>query len=97
MNAEFVEYLDKVQRDYLEKEVAESVKDKNEYLEALKSAYDVNEKTEVREAAIGLLKVESVRHGHWIDGGDLLTMKMFYVALSLRSVLVLDYSNTEIL
>ena len=86
VNAEFVEYLDKVQRNYLEKEVAESVKDKDKYFRDLKTAYDVNENEEVREAAIDRLKVESVRHGVWIGHGDLLTMSMFYVALSLRFV-----------
>ena len=86
VNAEFVQYLDNVQRNYLEKEVAESVQDKDKYFKDLKTAYDVNENEEVREAAIDRLKVESVRHGVWIGHGDLLTMSMFYVALSLRFV-----------
>ena len=91
VNAEFVEYLDKVQRNYLEKEVAESVEDKEAYFIDLKTAYNVNAQDEVREAAIDRLMEESVRHGVWIGGGDLLTVKMFYVALSLRYTFVLIF------
>ena len=87
VNAEFVEYLDKIQRNYLEKEVAESVEDKEAYLKDLKTAYNVSAEDDVREASIARLMEESVRHGVWIGGGDLLTMSMFYVALSLRYIL----------
>ena len=88
MNAEFVEYLDKVQKNYLEKEVSESVKNKEEYFKDLRLAYDVNAELEIREAAIARLEVEAIRHGVWVGSGDLLTMKMFYVALSLRFVMI---------
>ena len=84
VNAEFVEYLDKVQRNYLENQVSESVENQEEYFRDLRAAYDVNADLEVREAAIERLEKESIRHGVWVGGGDLLTMKMFYVALSLR-------------
>ena len=87
VNAEFVEYLDKVQRNYLEKQVSESVENQEEYFRDLKVAYDVDSELEAREAAINRLEKESIRHGVWVGGGDLLTMKMFYVALSLRLVL----------
>ena len=87
VNAEFVEYLDKVQRNYLEKEVSESVENKEEYFKDLRLAYDVNAELEIREAAIARLEVEAIRHGVWVGSGDLLTMKMFYVALSLRFVM----------
>ena len=87
VNAEFVEYLDKVQRNYLEKQVSESVENQEEYFRDLKVAYDVDSELEAREPAINRLEKESIRHGVWVGGGDLLTMKMFYVALSLRLVL----------
>ena len=87
VNAEFVEYLDKVQRNYLEKQVSESVENQEEYFRDLKVAYDIDSELEAREAAINRLEKESIRHGVWVGGGDLLTMKMFYVALSLRLVL----------
>ena len=84
VNAEMVEYLDKVQKNYLEKEVSESVENKEEYFKDLKTAYDGNATQVWREAAITRIKKESIRHGVWIGHGDLLTMKMFYVAKSLR-------------
>ena len=87
VNAEFVEYLDKVQRNYLEKQVSESVENQEEYFRDLKVAYDVDSELEAREAAINRLEKESIRHGVWVGGGHLLTMKMFYVALSLGLVL----------
>ena len=93
VNAEFVEYLDKVQKNYLEKEVSESVKNKEEYFKDLRLAYDVNADLEIREAAIARLEMEAIRHGVWVGSGDLLTMKMFYVAVSLRFVLILSITS----
>ena len=79
-----VEYLDKIQKKFLEVEVAESVDKKEEYLADVKLAYDLNSPMDIREGAINRIKKEVLRHGVWIGHGDLLTMKMFYVAKSLR-------------
>ena len=84
VNSEMVEYLDKVQRNFLEFEVAESVDNKAGYLKDLHTAYDVTASFELRDAAINRMKQEVIRHGVWIGHGDLLTVKMFYVAKSLR-------------
>ena len=90
VNSEMVEYLDKVQRQFLEVEVAESAENKEEYLADVKLACNVNATYEIREAAENRIKNEVLKHGVWIGHGDLLTVKMFYVAKSLRLVLI-DY------
>ena len=74
VNAEFVEYLDKVQRNYLEKQVSESVENQEEYFRDLKVAYDVDSELEAREAAINRLEKESIRHGVWVGGGGVSTI-----------------------
>ena len=88
VNAEFVEYLDKVQWRFLVDEVAEGVENKEQYMLDLKHAKDHAITDEVREAAVKRIKEEVIRHGVWIGHGDLLTMKMFYVAKSLRYVIM---------
>ena len=84
VNAEMVQYLDDAQRKFLEVEVAESVDKKEEYLRDVQLAYNVEADMEAREAAINRIKDEVLRHGSWIGHGDLLTVKMFYTAKSLR-------------
>ena len=84
VNAEMVMYLDNTQKRFLEVEVAESVEDRDEYLRDVAIAYNVKADTVVREEAIKRIKEEVLRHGVWIGHGDLLTVKMFYTAKSLR-------------
>ena len=76
--------MDVLQRRFLEIEVAESVVNKEEYLRDVKLAYNVKASIVVREAAIERIKEEVLRHGVFVGHGDLLTMKMFYTAKSLR-------------
>ena len=83
VNAEMVEYLVQVQMKFLLDEVAEGAENKAEFLKDMKLATD-EEGGEVREDAEERIKREVVQHGVWIGHGDLLTMKMFYVAKSLR-------------
>ena len=84
VNAEMVMYLDNTQKRFLEVEVAESVEDRDEYLTDVAIAYNVKADKVVREEAIKRIKEEVLRHGVWIGHGDLLTVKMFYTAKSLR-------------
>ena len=86
VNSEMVEYLDTVQKRFLETEVSESVENKEEYLKDLQLAYNVKAEVEIREEAIKRIKEEVLRHGVWIGSRDLLTMSMFYTAKSLRWV-----------
>ena len=79
-----VEYMDVLQRRFLEVEVAESVEKREEYLDDVKLAYNAKASMIEREAAIDRIKKEVLQHGVWIGHGDLLTMKMFYTAKSLR-------------
>jgi hypothetical protein len=83
VNSEMVEYLDILQMKYLH-EVAEGAENKIEYLEDLKIIKDKDVSVREREEAEERVKKEVLRHGVWIGHGDLLTMKMFYVAKSLR-------------
>ena len=81
-----VEYLDEIQRHFLDFEVAEGVQDKEAFVLDLKLARDKLATDEVGEAAEKRIMNEVIKHGVWIGHGDLLTMKMFYVAKSLRFV-----------
>ena len=65
-------------------EVAEGAINKIDYLDDIKIIQDKDVSTKVREEAEDRVKREVKRHGSWIGHGDLLTMKMFYVAKSLR-------------
>ena len=86
VNKEMIEYLGKVQKKFLEEEVAEGVDNKESYLKDLKTASDMDVTDEVRKAAENRIKTEVMKHGVWIGHGDLRTMKMFYTAKSLRLV-----------
>ena len=83
VNAEMVEYLDNIQMEFL-LEVAEGAHNKHEYLDDITIIQDKDVSVTVREQAEDRVKREVRRHGSWIGHGDLLTMKMFYVAKSLR-------------
>ena len=96
VNSEMVEYLDKVQMRFLVNEVAESLEDKKAFLDDLEVIQDTETSDGVRQAAENRVKEAVLSHGVWIGHGDLLTMKMFYVAKSLRqhsitSIERLDY------
>ena len=93
VNAEMVMYLDNTQKRFLEIEVAESVEDRGEYLKDVALAYNVKADAMVREEAIQRIKKEVLRHGVWVGHGDLLTVKMFYTAKSLRYALLSFISN----
>ena len=84
VNAEMVEYLDNVQMKFLVDEVAQGASDKEEFLKDLKLVTNKDTPEELREDAEDRIKKEVLRHGVWIGHGDLLTMKMFYVAKCLR-------------
>ena len=84
INAEMVQYLDILQRRFLYEEVAASVKNKAEYIKDLELVEDKVVTAEVREQAEHRVKLEVLRHGVWVGHGDLLTVKMFYTAKSLR-------------
>ena len=84
VNAEMVQYLANVQMKFLVDEVAEGAQNKDAFLADLKLATDQSTADDTREAAEIRIKNEVVHHGIWIGHGDLLTMKMFYVAKSLR-------------
>ena len=86
VNAEMVEYLDKVQWRFLVDEVAEGTENKEEFMLDLKLVKSNSTSDEIREAAEARIMKEVTQHGVWIGHGDLLTMKMFYVAKSLRYV-----------
>ena len=84
VNSEMVMYLDILQRKFLHQEVAASVQNKSEYLEDLKLVEDKLVSVRVREQAEQRVRREVLRHGVWVGHGDLLTVKMFYTAKSLR-------------
>ena len=84
VNSEMVEYLDSVQKKYLLDEVAAGALDKKQYLQDIKIIQDKDVSVRSREEAEERVKEEVLRHGVWVGHGDLLTMKMFYVAKSLR-------------
>ena len=85
VNNEMVAYFDKIQWSYLVDEVAESESTSKEiFMNDLKLSMDKTTSDEVREAAESRIKTAVHQHGVWIGSGDLLTMKMFYVAKSLR-------------
>ena len=86
VNKEFVEYLEKAQWKFLIDEVAEGAQNKDHFMKDLKLITDHEITDEMREAAENRIKGEVKRHGVWIGHGNLLTMKMFYVAKSLRFV-----------
>ena len=73
-----------MQRKYLLDGVAAGALNKNEYLEDIKIIRDKDVSVRLREEAEERVKKEVIRHGVWVGHGDLLTMKMFYVAKSLR-------------
>ena len=83
VNSEMVEYLDKIQMEFL-LEVAEGAPNKIEYLEDIKVIQDKDVSSKDREEAEERVKKEVKKHGSWIGHGDLLTVKMFYTAKSLR-------------
>ena len=84
VNSEMVQYLDILQRKFLHEEVAAGVEDKSEYIKDLKTIEDRDASDTVRKEAEDRVKKEVLRHGSWIGHGDLLTVKMFYIAKSLR-------------
>ena len=84
VNSEMVQYLSDVQMKFLVDEVAEGAENKKSFMDDLKLALDKDISDELRENAELRIKSEVTRHGSWIGHGDLLTMKMFYVAKSLR-------------
>ena len=91
VNSEMVEYFDKIQWNFLVDEVAESdTTDKEIFFADLKLTTDKSAEDNVREDAELRIKEAVHRHGVWVGSGDLLTMKMFYVAKSLRCVFI-DY------
>ena len=84
-NNEMVEYLDKMQWSFLVDEVAEAATtDKETFMRDLKLSTSKTTTDEEREAAEARIKRDVRRHGVWVGSGDLLTVKMFYVAKSLR-------------
>lgn len=83
VNSEMVTYMTKIQMEFL-LEVAEGASDKSKYLDDIKVVQDNTVSSLTREEAEARIKVEVLRHGSYIGHGDLLTMKMFYVAKSLR-------------
>ena len=84
VNSEMVQYLDILQRKFLHEEVAAGVEDKSEYIKDLKTIEDRDASDTVRKEAEDRVKKEVLRHGSWIGHEDLLTVKMFYIAKSLR-------------
>ena len=85
VNAEMVEYFEKIQWSFLVDEVAESdTTNKEMFMSDLRLTTDKNTEDEVRAAAESRIKTAVRQHGVWIGSGDLLTMSMFYVAKSLR-------------
>ena len=85
VNSEMVEYLDILQRRFLHEEVAAGMDDISGYREDLKLIEDKEVSIKEREDAENRVKQEVLRHGSWVGHGDLLTVKMFYTAKSLRS------------
>ena len=84
VNAEMVQYLSDVQMKFLVEEVAEGAVNKQGFMDDLNLVTSKDTPDQLREDAEERVKREVIQHGEWVGHGDLLTMKMFYVAKSLR-------------
>ena len=84
VNAEMVQYLSDVQMKFLVEEVAEGAVNKNQFMDDLNLVTAKDTHDQLREEAEERIRKEVIHHGEWVGHGDLLTMKMFYVAKSLR-------------
>ena len=78
-----VEFFTKLQLDFLENEVAESVDNRDEYESDLKLIFAEQTSDSVRIEAEIRVHSAVKAHGYWIGTGDLLTMEKFYVAKAL--------------